>query len=294
MDPKLLDLRPDWTKDEYHRDYKIDLSTNVCWDAGLPHFEFDYSRYSNTATCYKILSDYHGVYTKQLAIGLGLSELIMRVMQVIKDRNWTLTNLSSWKPVSMAQRLYGIPHGQDVCYISNPHGENGKLIEDYKPYIDQYKLVIIDEAYGDFCETPSVNLGSSNVLYLKTMSKSLAMPGIRFGWAVGHEPLIFEIQNSRPAHVCIGGLAENLPAMLDEIPHHVKRMNATKAYIEKTYTCIPSQANYVLIKGYEKFSKHFHLKEFEGHARMALINRNMVTKSALNKEHPFFDRVESN
>jgi len=293
MDTRLLEIRPDWTKDEYHRDYKIDLSTNVCWDAGLPHYEFDYSRYSNTATCYNILADYHQVYNRQIAIGLGLSELLMRIMQVIKSKNMSLTNISSWKPVAMAQKLYGVSHGQDVCYIANPHGENGKLIEDYKEYIDKHKLVIIDEAYGDFCETPSVKLGTPNVLYLKTMSKSLALPGIRFGWAIGHEALIYEIQNLRPAHVCIGGVAENLPSMLDEIPHHIKRMNATKTYIEKNYACIPSHGNYVMLKNYDKFTKHFHLKEFDGYGRMALINRNMVTKSALNKEHPFFDRIES-
>ena len=43
------------------------------------------------------------------------------------------------------------------------------------------------------------------------------------------------------------------------------------------------------IKNYEKFTRHFHVKELEGHCRMALINRNMVTKNALDKEHPFFD-----
>jgi histidinol-phosphate aminotransferase len=151
-------------------------------------------------------------------------------------------------------------------------------------------LVIIDEAYADFCEQmPKAKYGSPNVLVLKTLSKSLALPGSRFGYAFGHEVLINEIQNLRPAQVSLPGIESNLISILDEIPNHVKRMNATKAYIEKNYDCIPSHANYVLIKNYEKFARHFHVKELDGHCRMALINRNMVTKNALDKEHPFFD-----
>lgn len=291
MDTKTVDLRPDWTVDQYHHSYKIDLSTNVCFDAGLPTFEFDYSRYCDASKCYSTLADYHEVSSKQLAIGLGLSELIMRVMLIVKNRGWSMTILhNSWKPVSMAQKLYGIPHGDDVCFISNPHGTDGKVLDDYGPYLEKYKLVIVDESYADFTEVPEKKLGSHQLLLLKTMSKSIAMPGIRFGWAVGHEILINEIQNLRPAQVCIGGMDYNLPSMLSEIPHHVSRMNQTKTYIQKNYDCIPSHGNYVLIKNYEKFQRHFHLMEFDGHARMALINRSMVTKNALDKEHAFFDR----
>jgi len=294
MDTKTLDIRPDWTKQKYIDDHRIDLSTNVCFDAAIPTYEFDMNRYCDLSKSYRILSEYHEVYNRQICIGLGLSELIMRIMQLIHDKGWSMnSHHNSWQPIEMCRKLYKIPHGYDVLYLSNPHGTNGTKIDDYSQYLKDYKLVIIDEAYADFCEVPKVKLGQPDVLVLKTMSKSLALPGIRFGWAIGHEMLILELQNMRPAHVSIGGIDENLVSMLDEIPHHVKRMNQTKAYIEKTYQCIPSHGNYVLIKDYDKFTKQFHLKEFEDHARMALINRSMVTKNALNKEHPFFDRIKS-
>lgn len=291
MDIKNMDLRPSWSEDQYYHDYKIDLSTNVCFDAALPTYEFNMGQYTDASKCYNILSDYHSIYSRQIAIGLGLSELFMRIMSLVKERGWSFTaKHNSWQVVNMAQRLYQVPHGNDVCYISNPHGTLGTKIDDYSELFDQHKLVIVDEAYADFCDTPEIKLGSPNVLVLKTMSKSVALPGIRFGWAIGHEVIIHELQNIRPAHVCIGGISENLESMLNDIPDHVKRMNQTKAYIEKTYSCIPSHANYVLIKNYEKFAKHFHLKKLDGHARMALINRSMVTKSALDKEHAFFNR----
>ena len=291
MDTKNMDLRPDWTQDQYHHDYKIDLSNNVCYDAALPIYEFNYNTYSDASKCYKILSDYHGVNTRQLAIGLGLSELIMRIMLYVKEKGWSFSSYhNSWQPVHMCQKLYQIPHGNDVVFISNPHGTNGTIIEDYSELMQKHKLIIIDESYADFTTVPEVKLATPQFLVLKTLSKSIALPGARFGWAIGHEVMIHEIQNMRPAQVCIGGMENELVSILDEIPNHVKRMNQTKAYIEKTYHCIPSHGNYVLIKGYEKFQRHYHLKELDGHARMALINRSMVTKSALDKEHAFFNR----
>ena len=291
MDTKALELRPDWTQPQYPTGHKIDLSNNVCFDAALPTFEFDLNRYSDTSKCYKILSDRYDLYSRQIAIGLGLSELIMRIMFLIKHKGLTFTSMhTSWAPIDMCRKLYQIPIGQDVCYISNPHGTAGTIIENYDELIDKHKLLIIDEAYADFCEEmPKAKYGSPNVLVLKTLSKSLALPGARFGYAFGHEVLINEIQNLRPAQIALPGIDDNLISILDEIPNHVKRMNATKAYIEKNYECIPSHGNYVLIKNYEKFNRHFHVKELEGHCRMALINRNMVTKNAINKEHPFFD-----
>jgi histidinol-phosphate/aromatic aminotransferase/cobyric acid decarboxylase-like protein len=292
MDTKNLGLRPAWDEDQYHHDYKIDLSTNVCFDAANPIWEFDLNSYVDTSRCYNILADYHSVNTRQIAIGLGLSELIMRIGLIIKERGLSMTSHhNSWKPIHMIQKLYNIPHGDDVCYVSNPHGTNGTRLESYDKLLDKHKLVIVDEAYGDFCDMPERKLGSSKLLILKTLSKSIALPGARFGWAIGHEPIINEIQNLRPAQVCIGGMTRNLVSILDEIPHHVKRMNQTKAYIEKNYNCIESHSNYVLIKNYEKFIRHYHLKEFDDHARMSLINRSMVTKSALDKEHAFFSRT---
>jgi len=292
MDTKNLGLRPAWDEDQYHHDYKIDLSTNVCFDAANPVWEFDLTSYTDASRCYDILSQYHDVNTRQIAIGLGISELIMRICCIIKERGMSMTtHHTSWQPIQMAQRLYNIPHGDDVCYISNPHGTNGTLLESYDDLLDKFKLLIVDEAYGDFCEMPERKLGSAKLLVLKTLSKSIALPGARFGWVIGHEPIIHEIQNLRPAQVCVGGITRNLISILDEIPHHVKRMNQTKAYIEKNYNCIESHGNYVLIKNYEKFARHYHLKEFDEHARMALINRSMVTKSALDKEHAFFSRT---
>ena len=288
-----MDLRPDWTQPKYDSLGKIDLSVNVCHDVKLPKFEFDYSMYSETSKCYNILSDYHGVYARQIAIGLGLSELFMRIAAVIKENEWSMRVVGSptWSVPAMTQKLYGIPHGDDVVYIANPSGNTGEYV-DTEEWNDKCKLLIVDEAYADFTDMPKTKFNTKTMI-LKTMSKSLSLPGIRFGWAIGYEPIIAQIQNMRPAQVCIGGVEDQLINMLDEIPHHVNRMNQTKKYLEKNYNCIPSHGNYILIKNSDKLQKFFKMKELnDGVMRMALINRQFVTKNALDKDHPFFNRTQ--
>ena len=81
-------------------------------------------------------------------------------------------------------------------YIANPNAPTGvgierDLLDDFVASVPD-RLVILDEAYMDFFGESCVPLTKkySNVIVVKTFSKSYALAGIRCGYAVGNAALI--------------------------------------------------------------------------------------------------------
>lgn len=80
--------------------------------------------------------------------------------------------------------------------IANPNAPTSIAIE--KGIIEQFiirnqeKLIIIDEAYIDFCSESVVEFTNKydNLLVIKTFSKSYSLAGIRCGYAIGNNQLI--------------------------------------------------------------------------------------------------------
>ena len=73
----------------------------------------------------------------------------------------------------------------------------------------------------------------------------------------------------------------------------IKKILFTKIIKQSLYTISILTINYILIKNSDKLQKFFKMKELnDGVMRMALINRQFVTKNALDKDHPFFNRTQ--
>ena len=58
------------------------------------------------------------------------------------------------------------------------------------------------------------------------------------------------------------------------IQEHTNRLVETRDYIESKYDCVPSNANYVLLKNEEPFFKHFRYKIINGLHRLSLTDPN--------------------
>lgn len=93
----------------------------------------------------------------------------------------------------------------DMLIICNPNAPTGQMlsIESIEKIVaaQSDKLVLIDEAYSDFCGFSAVSLTKkySNLLVVKTLSKSFSLAGIRCGYAIGNSELIdvlVKIRNS--------------------------------------------------------------------------------------------------
>ena len=82
--------------------------------------------------------------------------------------------------------------GERVVYLTSPHNPTGARytldeVETVADNTDDDTLVLVDEAYGEFTETPSaVSLldERDDVAVLRTFSKAYGLAGIRLGYAV--------------------------------------------------------------------------------------------------------------
>ena len=86
------------------------------------------------------------------------------------------------------------PHPNSGLLLNNPHNPTGKLwtIEAILPYLSQFSLVVIDEAFMDFL-TPSQEQSLipliaqyPNLVILRSLTKFYSLPGLRIGYAIAH------------------------------------------------------------------------------------------------------------
>lgn len=78
--------------------------------------------------------------------------------------------------------------------LNNPHNPTGKLfsVEMILPYLEQFSLVVVDEAFMDFLPPsqqqsliPQVK-NFENLVILRSLTKFYSLPGLRLGYAIAH------------------------------------------------------------------------------------------------------------
>lgn len=83
---------------------------------------------------------------------------------------------------------------QASCLINNPHNPTGHLfsLDDLRPLLDHFSLVVVDEAFMDFLpppEAPSLVPWVErypNLVVVRSLTKFYSLPGLRLGYALGH------------------------------------------------------------------------------------------------------------
>lgn len=89
--------------------------------------------------------------------------------------------------------------------LNNPHNPTGQLFsrQSILPYLDQFALVVIDEAFMDFLrpeaqETLLHDVADyPNLVVLRSLTKFYSLPGLRIGYAVAHPERIQRWQKWR-------------------------------------------------------------------------------------------------
>jgi histidinol-phosphate aminotransferase len=123
-------------------------------------------------------------------------------------------------------------------------------------------LVILDEAYRDFCDDPDYPDGVAllarhpRLLLLRTFSKIAGLAGLRVGYAIGRAEAIERLDRVRaPYNVNRVAQAAALAALRDEahLAETRRLVLAERTFLaaelaRRGYTAPPSQANFLLVR----------------------------------------------
>lgn len=145
-----------------------------------------------------------------------------------------------------------------LVYLANPNSPSGTLVAPETVAAIAERLpcpLLVDEAYADFADTNCLSLVAENekIMVARTMSKSYALAGLRFGYLVAQPQVIRELNKVKDSYNCdalsIAGataaiddqawLAENRATIL------ATRARMTEALREMGFSALDSQANFV-------------------------------------------------
>jgi len=127
----------------------------------------------------------------------------------------------------------------DFIVLSSPNNPTGKSItcEDVRRIaLSCDALVLVDEAYIEFSRQDSalpLIEEFPNLVVLRTMSKALALAGMRIGFAIGRPELIAEIAkpkipfaSNRLAEITLGHVLENYSIVTDAVSYILNARDA--------------------------------------------------------------------
>ena len=89
--------------------------------------------------------------------------------------------------------------------INNPHNPTGRLFEReiLEPFLEQFDLVVVDEAFMDFLppqeqHSLAAKVGEyKNLVVLRSLTKFYSIPGLRLGYAIAHPDRLHRWQRWR-------------------------------------------------------------------------------------------------
>lgn len=90
-----------------------------------------------------------------------------------------------------------------ICSPNNPTGDTIKHEDILKLVQESNRIVVIDEAYGDFMSDPSFIKDVTkykNLLVTRTLSKAFAMAGARLGYVFADKEIIDTFQKVKPPY----------------------------------------------------------------------------------------------
>ena len=160
------------------------------------------------------LAGLFGISIDQIMVGNGSDELLSIIMRSCVGPNdlvaYPQPTYSYYKKLIQIQNAseqavefkddYSLPseltdENAKVTLLANPNSPSGTLIdpETVKKLADKVAgILVVDEAYVDFCDGGSVDLVRDlpNLIVVRTLSKSFSLAGMRIGFAVAVRDLI--------------------------------------------------------------------------------------------------------
>ena len=194
-----------------------------------------------------------GTTPAHVFVGNGSDEILSLVMKAFVENDECVGSLDPsyslyqtladirgvpWKPLAMNLDEATVPANMAMAFITNPNAPTG-IVKD-PAEIARFSarfpgVVLIDEAYADFapcnCMALATAVKNTNILVMRTFSKSYSLAGLRVGFCVGPEDLIdalYRIKDSYNVDAVAQAVA--LAAFNDTacLADHVSRVKATR------------------------------------------------------------------
>ncbi len=161
-----------------------------------------------------------------------------RSEEVYFQDDWTLPDYFSQVPTSAPTAPFRVnpleggvaPDSLRLVYLPNPNSPSGTLIpvEEIEKIANSLPCpLVVDEAYADFAGVSCVDLVKRNprVMITRTMSKSYALAGLRFGFLIAQPEMIEQTLKVKDSYNCDAlSIAAATAAILDQ--DHLKRTTA--------------------------------------------------------------------
>lgn len=208
----------------YPHAIRADFSTNV-WYGGEPDGLKDYlfdrwsrvNRYPEVAA--ERLADQmavrKGLLPGQVLVHNGTAESIYLLAQAFAGAGTTIV-CPSFSEYEDACRLHGhqltfLPwedldtfSGSRLLFLCHPNNPTGRTLPSLVPFLERFPetLFVIDEAFIDFTDQISTALPlltrHDNLLILRSMTKTYAIPGLRLGYVAGQTQVLDRLREIRP------------------------------------------------------------------------------------------------
>ena len=260
----------------------------VFLDANENPFENGYNRYPDPRQLElkRIISKFKGVAVENMFIGNGSDEAIDLCYRVFcnpgKDNAVAITpsygmyrvaadiNDVEFREVQLDGE-FSFP-GKEVldicdentklvffCSPNNPSG-NSFPMEQMLEFISSFKgIVVVDEAYIDFAEQPSlltVLPKYKNLIVLQTLSKAYGLAGLRLGLAFADAEIMSIFAKVKyPYNINIAGmerakelLARDVKSEIELLKSERKRVAAALKEMKCVQRVFPSDANFLLVR----------------------------------------------
>jgi threonine-phosphate decarboxylase len=239
---------------------KLDLS--ISFDSATRYPDDNYY-------CIKeIISRYHHCTPECITVGNGSVEVLRTLCHtVLRPESSVNIPLHTFSEYELSARLAGGKlierrDQADLVFLCNPNNPSGQLLtkDTVLKELEKIKdagLLCVDEAFIDLSDPDQSvsDIINPNLFILRSLTKSYAIAGIRFGYGIGDPDLIAAMEVMRPPWT-VNALAESLVMQafshyneLSESRELIKkeRRRVYNAVINHGWNCLEGSANYLLI-----------------------------------------------
>jgi threonine-phosphate decarboxylase len=237
-----------------------------------PDFSLEYLAYYPDDDYTRLKETISGIFNRpidEIAVGNGSMELIrLFAFATLSPGDRVRIHRPTFEEYELSARLAGaVPAGPKepatvtfVCNPNNPTGElltRSDLLEEREKVAAEGGILFLDEAFIELSE-PRESLADVRepaLFVLRSLTKSFAVPGIRFGYAFGDPVLIKKIETLRPPW-SINSFAEQYAlaafrqyGALEESRNYIVREREwlVRELLKFPLTIHPSSVNFILI-----------------------------------------------